>query len=220
MLIWNVQERLEVIEKDQCEYTLADEDQKVHTVILKPEPDKDDTVVLKKSLSCSYPNYSFTEALKKENEKLQLELRHSQENMDINQCEFIQRLLDVTEVAAYSLSEKFSPENSHKTMELEYSKYSYSDANDNKGHSSDEKNQKKSDTLSEKNPRSTRGSCQEEDWHTDLLACCSEPYLCMYFPAVNLIFFSFANNKRIVTFFTSEGYYKYIAVTFFILSNK
>ncbi|PNY06414.1 cornifelin [Trifolium pratense] len=179
-----VMERLEVIEKDQCEYTLDDEDQKVQTVFLKPEPNKEDTVVLKKTLSCTYPNFSFTEALKKENEKLQLELQHSQANMDINQCEFIQRLLDVTEVAAYSLPEKLSPENSHK--KVEYISQSYSDANGSKGHSSDEKHRKSSDTLpasrssvSEKDLRSTRSSYQQEDWHTDLLACCSEPYLCI-----------------------------------------
>ncbi|CAJ2635824.1 protein MID1-COMPLEMENTING ACTIVITY 1-like isoform X2 [Trifolium pratense] len=179
-----VRERLEVIEKDQCEYTLDDEDQKVQTVFLKPEPNKEDTVVLKKTLSCTYPNFSFTEALKKENEKLQLELQHSQANMDINQCEFIQRLLDVTEVAAYSLPEKLSPENSHK--KVEYISQSYSDANGSKGHSSDEKHRKSSDTLpasrssvSEKDLRSTRSSYQQEDWHTDLLACCSEPYLCI-----------------------------------------
>ncbi|KAK7262986.1 hypothetical protein RJT34_30569 [Clitoria ternatea] len=178
-----VRERLEVIEEDQCEYTLDDEEQKVQTVILKPEPDIDDTVVLKKTLSCSYPNFSFTEALKKENEKLQIELQHSQANMDIYHCEFIQHLLDMTEVATYSLQEKFSPEKSHKTVE--YSDYSYSDANGNKGHSSNEKHHKKSDTLStsrsstsEKDLLST-GSYHQEDWHTDLLACCSEPYLCI-----------------------------------------
>ncbi|XP_004509394.1 protein MID1-COMPLEMENTING ACTIVITY 1-like [Cicer arietinum] len=189
-----VRERLEVIEKDQCEYTLDDDDQKVQTVFLKPEPDKEDTVVLKKTLSCTYPNFSFTEALKKENEKLQLELQHSQANMDLNQCEFIQRLLDVTEVAAYSLPENLSPEHSHK--KVEYSKDSYSDANGRKGHSSDEKHRNKSDPLSEskssvseKNLLSTKTSHHQEDWHTDLLACCSEPYLCvktLFFPCGTL----------------------------------
>lgn len=63
-------------------------------------------MVLKKTLSCSYPNFSFTEALKKENEKLQVELQHSQANMDLHQYEFIQHLLDVTEVAALYDSKK------------------------------------------------------------------------------------------------------------------
>jgi len=146
LLLWNNQERLEVIEKDQCAYTLDDEDQKVQTVFLKPEHDKEDTVVLKKTLSCSYPNFSFTEALKKENEKLQLELHHSQANMDIHQCEFIQRLLDVTNFAAYSLPEKLSPEDDYKIVE--YSNSNHSDANGSKGHSSDEKHHRKSDILS------------------------------------------------------------------------
>ncbi|KAE9612932.1 hypothetical protein Lal_00027732 [Lupinus albus] len=176
-----VRERLEVIEMDQREYTLDDEDQKMQTVILKPEPDKDDTAVLKKTLSCSYPNCSFTEALKKENEKLKLELQRSQANLDINQCEVIQRLLDVTEVAAYSIPEKSSPEKSHKKEE-----HNYSDVNANKGYSSDVKYHAKSDTfsasrlsVSQKDLLSTRSSYQQEDWHADLLACCSEPSLCM-----------------------------------------
>ncbi|OIV93569.1 hypothetical protein TanjilG_04801 [Lupinus angustifolius] len=178
-----VRERFEVIDKDQCEYTLDDDDQKMQTVILKPEPDKGDAVVLKKTLSCSYPNFSFTEALKKENEKLQLELRRSQANMDIQECEFIQRLLDVTEVAACSLPEKFSPEKSCK--KVENSNFAYFDDNHGKGHSSDTKVHTKSDnvlatglSVSEKE-MSAGGSYQQEDWHTDLLACCSEPYLCI-----------------------------------------
>lgn len=128
---------------DQREYTLDDEDQKLQTVILKPEPDKEDAVVLKKSLSCSYPNLPFNEALKKENEKLHLELQRSQANMDMNQCEVIQRLLDVTEVAACSLPEKCSPEKSHKKVED-----NYVEANSDKGYSSDVKPHKKRDTSS------------------------------------------------------------------------
>ncbi|RYR27320.1 hypothetical protein Ahy_B01g051372 isoform B [Arachis hypogaea] len=196
-----VRERLEVIEKDQREYTLDDDCQKLQTVILKPEPDKEDSVVLKKTLSCSYPNVPFSEALKKENEKLQLELQYSQAIMDIHQCEFIQRLLDITEVAAYS------PEKAHK--KVEYSNYSYSDAGGGgKSHSSAEKEKpyKKSDTFPasssillrlppnrspapEKDLPSTGGSYQQEDWHTDLLACCSEPCLCIktcFFPCGTL----------------------------------
>ncbi|XP_047168426.1 cell number regulator 13 isoform X2 [Vigna umbellata] len=178
-LVDNNRERLEVIEKDQCEYTLDDEEQKIQTVILKPEPDKGDAVVLKKTLSYSYPNFSFNEALKKENEKLQVELQHSQANMDIYQYEFIQHLLDVTEVAALYHSEK-----NNKTVE--YSGSSYSDDNGGKAHSFDENIHKKNDTLSSsrssvsgKDLLSTRGSYNREDWHTDLLACCSEPCLCI-----------------------------------------
>ncbi|XP_004512158.1 cell number regulator 13-like [Cicer arietinum] len=177
-----VRERLEVIEKDQREYTLDDEDQQAHTVILKPDPDKDDAAVLKKTLSCSYPNCSFTEAIKKEKEKLNLELQRSQANLDMNQCEVIQRLLDVTKVAEYSLPDNCSPEKSHKKE-----KYSYSNANDDKGLSSDEKYYAKTDStvstsrfsVSQKDLMSTGGSYQQAEWHTDLLACCSEPSLCL-----------------------------------------
>ncbi|XP_028774482.1 protein MID1-COMPLEMENTING ACTIVITY 1-like isoform X1 [Neltuma alba] len=174
-----VRERLEAIEKDQHEYTLDDEDQKVQTVILKPEPDKDDAVVLKKSLSCSYPNLPFNEALKKENEKLKLELQQSQANLDMNQCEVIQRLLDVTEAAADS--EKCLPEKSHKKVED-----SYLDDNSDKGYASDEKYNKKRDpsstlrsSVSGKDLLQTGGSYQLGEWHNDLLSCCSEPSLCI-----------------------------------------
>ncbi|RZB70275.1 SKP1-like protein 1A isoform A [Glycine soja] len=68
--------------------------------------------------------------------------------------------------------------------EVEYSDHSDSDANGDKAHSSDEKIHKKNDThsasgssVSEKDLLSTGGSYHREDWHTDLLACCSEPCL-------------------------------------------
>ncbi|CAL5345587.1 unnamed protein product [Camellia sinensis] len=68
-------EKLEYIQMDQREYTMDDEDRKVQDVILRPDPSNNDTMVLKKTLSCSYPNLPFNEALQKENEKLQLELQ-------------------------------------------------------------------------------------------------------------------------------------------------
>lgn len=105
-----MQERLEVIHLDQHEYTLDEEDRKVQSVILKPEPSPNDTVILKKTLSCSYPDLPFKEAIKKENEKLQLELQHSQAHLDVSQCEVIQHLIDVTEaVAVHTVPEKSSP---------------------------------------------------------------------------------------------------------------
>lgn len=178
-----VRERLEDIEKDQREYTLDEEDRKMQDVILKPEPSKNDAMVLKKTLSCSYPNLPFNKALQKENEKLQLELQLSQANYDVSQCEVIQRLIDVTEVAA-ALPEKNSPEKVHKKVEQ-----SYSDANSDKEHSSDEGYHKRSDirTTSRNTSSvssghdllSTRGSHRHEEWHTDLLGCCSEPSLCI-----------------------------------------
>ncbi|CAL5326510.1 unnamed protein product [Camellia sinensis] len=127
-------EKLEYIEMDQREYTMDDEDRKVQDVILRPDPSNNDTMVLKKTLSCSYPNLPFNEALQKENEKLQLELQRSQANLDVDQCEVIQHLIDVTEVvAANSQSEKSSPRRNSKKMEP-----NYSDVNNDKEHSYDE----------------------------------------------------------------------------------
>ncbi|KAM5546845.1 hypothetical protein ABKV19_001389 [Rosa sericea] len=173
-----VRERLEVIELDQHEYTLDEEDRKVHDVILKPDPCKNDTVVLKKTLSCSYPNLPFCKALEKENEKLQLELQRSQSTYDVTQCEVIQRLIEVTETVAANSS----PEKNKKKLER-----NHSDVNSAKEHSSDEKSYKKSQSHISRNTSSVssghdllsdRGSHYHGEWNTDLLGCCSEPSLC------------------------------------------
>ncbi|XP_021300677.1 protein MID1-COMPLEMENTING ACTIVITY 1 [Herrania umbratica] len=180
-----VRERLEVIEKDQHEYTLDDEDRRVQDVILKPEPSKNDAMILKKTLSCSYPNLCFNEALQKENEKLKLELQRSQANYDVQQCEVIQHLLDVTEVAAAtSIPDKSSSMKGSKKVER-----NYSDANSEKDHSYDESSPNKFDTRTTSRNTSSvssghdllsdRGSHRYDEWHADLLGCCSEPYLCI-----------------------------------------
>lgn len=110
-------------------------------MILNPDPSKNDTIALKKTLSCSY-NMPFNEALQKESEKLQLELQRSQANLDVSQCEVIQHLIEVTEAAAASsLPEKSSPIKSTKKMES-----NYSDAKSDKEHSFDESYSKGSDT--------------------------------------------------------------------------
>ncbi|MBA0560687.1 hypothetical protein Golob_017571 [Gossypium lobatum] len=175
-----VRERLEVIEKDQHEYTLDEEDRRVQDVILKPEPSTNDAIILKKTLSCSYPNLCFNEALRKENEKLQVELQRSQSNYDVQQCEVIQHLLEVTEVAAATSV----PDKRSKKVER-----NYSDANSEKGHSYDEISPKKpgsrinsintSSGSSGRDLLSDRGSDRYDEWHADLLGCCSEPYLCI-----------------------------------------
>lgn len=179
-----VKERLEYIEKDQREYTLDEEDQKLHDVILKPDPSTNDTIALKKTLSCSYPNLPFNKALQKENEKLQLELQRSQANLDVSQCEVIQRLIDVTEaVATNSLPEKTSPIKNSKTVDRKHPDYS----SDNE-HSYDEYHEKSetnkmsrhSSSVSSKHDLlSTRSSHWHDEWNADLLGCCSEPYLCL-----------------------------------------
>ncbi|WCJ32675.1 Protein MID1-COMPLEMENTING ACTIVITY 1 [Euphorbia peplus] len=174
-----VRERLEYIEMDQCEYTLDEEDRKVQDVILKPDPVQNQTVVLKKTLSCSYPNLGFNEALKKENEKLQLELQRSQANLDVKQCEVIQHLIEVTEAAvSVSHPQKTSPVKPSKKLESSYSDVSQ------KNHSFDGKSDsrttsRKTSISSGDDLLSHRSSYQDEEWHTDLLGCCSEPSLCM-----------------------------------------
>lgn len=134
------QERLEYIERDQREYTLDDEDQKVQSLILNPEATKNETMVLKKTLSCSYPNLCFNEALRKENEKLQLELQRSQANLDVGQCEVIQRLIDVTEtVAANGVPEEYSP-----VKESKKTKSKHTDSDNEKEHNFQQTSPKKS----------------------------------------------------------------------------
>ncbi|XP_060188122.1 protein MID1-COMPLEMENTING ACTIVITY 1 isoform X2 [Lycium barbarum] len=177
-----VRERFEIIENDQREYTLEAEDMKVQEVIMKRDPSKHDTVVLKRSLTRSYPSMPINEAIQKENEKLQLELQHSQANFDASHSELIQHLLDVTEVvAAESLSEKSSPNQPTKKLE-----HSHSDVNSDKEHydksysKSDEKQSTSRVTSSVSSQRellSSKGSLRYEEWHTDLLGCCSEPLL-------------------------------------------
>ncbi|XP_044470215.1 protein MID1-COMPLEMENTING ACTIVITY 1-like isoform X2 [Mangifera indica] len=180
-----VRERLEDIEKDQREYTFDEEYQKLQTAILQREPSKHETMVLKKSISSSYPNMGFNEALKKENEKLQRELQLSQANMDVQQFEVIQRLIDVTEtVAAGPLPEESSPKKVFKKVED-----TYSDADSEKHYSYNEHSPKKIDSRATSRSTSSvssgqdllsrRGSYQHEEWHTDLLGCCSEPLLCI-----------------------------------------
>lgn len=108
---------------DQREYTLDDEDQKVQHVILNLEPPvRDTTTMLKKTLSCSYPDLPFRDALQKESQKLQLELHQSQANLDVQQCQVIQHLLEVTEaISESSLPDESSPEKKSTKLEKSYS---------------------------------------------------------------------------------------------------
>lgn len=178
-----VRERLEVIERDQREYTLDDEDQKVQTVILTHEPSKNDAMMLKKTLSCSYPNLCFNEALKKENEKLRMELQRSQTNMDMNQCEVIQRLLEVTEtVASNSLPDYGSPVKGSKKKE-KYTSDADSDREQSTGetypNNSTSKTSRSTSVSLDNDLLPSKGSYGHYEWHTDLLGCCSEPLLCI-----------------------------------------
>lgn len=166
-------ERLERIQRDQYDYTLEEEDRKVQVAILNQEPSKADTVLLKKTLSCSYPSMRFEQALIEENEKLQMELQRSQSSMDVQQCQVIEHLIEVTEAAARS------------SRNL---KANYSNSHDAKATSGNEICHMSIDGLSavrktsipsmEHHMQYQRGSDDMEEWHTDLLDCCSEPKLC------------------------------------------
>lgn len=173
-----VRERVEMIERDQHEYTLDEEDRKVQDVILKRGQSQHDAIVLKKTLSCSYPNVPIDEAIRKENQKLHLELQHSQANLDIGQCEVIQHLLEVTEaVAATSLPEKSSYEKEPKVEQV------FADVNNEKELSYTKNSGKPAPSRNASSVSSThellssKGS--PDKWHSDLLGCCSEPLLCI-----------------------------------------
>ncbi|KAH9607405.1 hypothetical protein KSS87_017529 [Heliosperma pusillum] len=193
-----VREKLQFIEMDQREYTLDEEDEKAQQVILKPVPCNNDTVVLKKTLSCSYPKCSFDEALRKENEKLRLELQRSQANLDVAQCEVIERLLEITQsAAAFSDTEKSLPVKNPKPIEPPHSDEKYS------------RSPKKSDTFrttssfsSNRNLLSSQGPNQLQEWNTDLLDCCSEPCLCLktcFYPCGTFAKVSTVANNRHVS---------------------
>ncbi|CAA0812436.1 Protein MID1-COMPLEMENTING ACTIVITY 1 [Striga hermonthica] len=160
-----VKERLEEIERDQREYTLDEDERKVQVAL-----SQNDMIILKKSLSCSYGNVPINKALRKEREKLQAELQHSQANMDVSQCQVIERLMEVTEYAEASPeSDQDSPRKASRTSDLD------------KEHFSSEKNHGKVNTSksSSYDTASTREVLGQDEWHADLLGCCSEPYLCI-----------------------------------------
>ncbi|KAM0945358.1 putative PLAC8 motif-containing protein [Dioscorea sansibarensis] len=170
-----VRERLEYIERDECEYTLDEEDKRVQDVILDPNPSKNHTMVLKKSLSCNYPNLSLNKALQKENEMLQLELQRSQANMDVGQCEVIQHLLGMTETVGCSLSDKDSDLKSSKKIEPEYLDSNYDKVYSYNGNYKSKHSEPYMDSRNA-SPVSSHGHVE---WHSDLLDCCSEPSLCL-----------------------------------------
>ncbi|XP_076904115.1 protein MID1-COMPLEMENTING ACTIVITY 1-like [Bidens hawaiensis] len=181
-----VRERLEYIECDQREYTLDDEDRKVQDVIMKPDPSHADTVVLKKTLSCSYPNLPFKEVIKKENEKLHLELQRSQANYDVGQCEVIQHLIEVTEVvASKSQHKQDSPKRSSKKAHASSDKEVEDENDSEKMPHSTSKNTSMVVYGHDFESTLTQSSYGGGEWHSDLLGCCSEPKMCIktfFFP--------------------------------------
>lgn len=150
-------ERLEEIQMDHREYTLDEDDKKVQVAITA-----NDTIALKKSISFSYPNLPLDKAMQKEHEKLKAELQQSQANMDVGQCEVIERLIDVAENATSCAPQKDIPQKTTQKLEQD------------DGHFPCHETPRKVDELT----RSREKNWQEK-WHTDLLGCCSEPHLCV-----------------------------------------
>ncbi|GER30449.1 PLAC8 family protein [Striga asiatica] len=168
-----VKERLEEIERDQREYTLDEDERKVQVAL-----SQNDMIILKKSLSCSYGNVPINKALRKEREKLQAELQHSQANMDVSQCQVIERLMEVTEYAEASPeSDQDSPRKASRTSDSDKEHFSseknHGKVSNSKSSSWEVKKSSGYDTAS------TREVTGQDKWHADLLGCCSEPYLCI-----------------------------------------
>ncbi|KAL4582744.1 hypothetical protein LXL04_007303 [Taraxacum kok-saghyz] len=180
-----VTERLEYIEMDQNEYTLEEEDRSVQEVIMKPDPYNTDNIsVLRRSLSFSYPDLPFNEVIKKENEKLQIELQHSQSYLDVSQCEMIQNLMEVVDV--FTLNSQYEDDMAY---------YPYAITNKQHEIRNDvqmnvlETSRSISSVSSRQDLLSSRGSYRDEEWHSDLLGCCSDPMMCFktfFFPCGTL----------------------------------
>ncbi|URE18238.1 PLAC8 family [Musa troglodytarum] len=175
-----VRERIDSIERDEREYTLDEEDRKVQDAIFDRDPSTNHATVLKKSLSCSYPNVPFDEALKKEREKLQMELQRS---YDVGQSEMIQHLIGVTQNVASAIEERSTQLKSPNKVELNCAdENSYKEKTFGKnGHEQDTKatfRTTSSDSLGHDMSLHREHHIHEE-WHSDLLGCCSEPSLCM-----------------------------------------
>ncbi|TVU48336.1 hypothetical protein EJB05_07970 [Eragrostis curvula] len=181
-----IRDRLDSIERDQCEYSFDEEDKKVQDALLNPDPCTNPTIVLKKTLSCSYPNLPFNEALRKESEKLQVELQRSQSTMDMGSCEVIQHLIGVTKTVASTIPEEDTNDKVSGKKDSKYTEYNEESA---KSYADDDYPKKQKDICSA--PRCSspvsygHDGSRRDEWHADLLGCCSEPALCLktlFFP--------------------------------------
>ncbi|BBN12371.1 hypothetical protein Mp_5g19510 [Marchantia polymorpha subsp. ruderalis] len=96
-LVENHREKLRAIEKDRREYTMDDEEKTIYTTLLKDDRTIADSAILQRSLSRSYPGLGLERALREENEKLRLELQQMQARMELDQCDVIEHLIEITE---------------------------------------------------------------------------------------------------------------------------
>ncbi|KAL2649551.1 hypothetical protein R1flu_017679 [Riccia fluitans] len=97
-LVENHREKLKAIERDRREYTLDDEEKTIYTTLLKDERTLSDSAILQRSLSRSYPGLGLERALREENEKLRAELKQMRARMELDKCDVIEHLIEITEV--------------------------------------------------------------------------------------------------------------------------
>ncbi|KAL3675146.1 hypothetical protein R1sor_025094 [Riccia sorocarpa] len=97
-LVENHREKLKAIERDRREYTLDEEEKTIFTTLLKDERTISDSAILQRSLSRSYPGLGLERALQEENEKLRAELQQMRARMELDQCDVIEHLIEITEV--------------------------------------------------------------------------------------------------------------------------
>ncbi|CAA6666715.1 unnamed protein product [Spirodela intermedia] len=154
-----VKERLECIERDQCEYTLDEEDRKVQDVILNRDPSDEGAMVLKRSLSFS------------------LELQRSQ---DISHRDVLQHLLVVIQYLANSLKDKDSRLKNANNVEESRSKAQSIKENDSplSGAPCCHLNLSRcGSSVSSGHDSISAVSHRREGWRFGLLDCFAEPFL-------------------------------------------
>jgi hypothetical protein len=92
-----LQKHLKAIEKDRKPYTLEDDELKVQESLMKCELSRKDSCRLSRQLSKRYPGLPITEALRTENEMLRNELQIVKARMEVEHCNVIEHLLEVTD---------------------------------------------------------------------------------------------------------------------------
>ncbi|CAK9199735.1 unnamed protein product [Sphagnum troendelagicum] len=96
-LVEGSRKHLKAIEKDRKPYTLEDDELKVQESLMKCELSRKDSCRLSRQLSKRYPGLPITEALRTENEMLRNELQIVKARMEVEHCNVIEHLLEVTD---------------------------------------------------------------------------------------------------------------------------
>lgn len=96
-LVEDTRKHLKVIEKDRKPYTLEADEVKVQESLLKRDLSRKDSSRLSRQLSKRYPGLPVTEALRTENKMLRKELQIVKARMEVEHCNVIEHLLEVTD---------------------------------------------------------------------------------------------------------------------------